>query len=145
MSIFPVDAKIEFRAGDRGLYLLVGSIDYLAPNLQVLYTPNGTPISIAATYYDFYPRRWSVETVVEAAPDDAPSWDATNARIQADGYNTNLADRPAGLDAQSALTVFVDGFAEDMVKTLSAAKQNLLFVVGIVVVVLVLLIWLKAK
>ena len=145
MSFLPTDVRINFTAGDRGVYSLLGVVDYLAPNLQVLHTPNGTPITLGATQADFYPRRWSIDSVVTPAPIGAPDWSDTTARIEANGIQTNLNDVPTGTDAISQMQVFTDGVASDVSKAVGVAKNTVYMAAGVVIVILVLILLIKSR
>jgi hypothetical protein len=144
MSFLPVDITISFRAADRGLYLLLGKVDVLAPSLQILRTPNGTPISIAATQGDSYPRRWSIEKILENAPEGTADFSETEKRIAADGVQTDLLTL-TGNDNVSMLETFTSGVVSD-VKSLGAMVQkNVYIAIGAVVVVLVLVLVIRSK
>lgn len=129
MSVLPIDITLDWRAGDRGLYRLVGKVDATAPNLQILKTPNGTPMTIAAFQADGYPRIWSIQQTLEAAPADAPSWEETTNRILKQiGVNTDLNTLPAE-DTKSAVQVFSEGVADSIKKGADAVGISLTVVV----------------
>ena len=142
MSFLPIDISISFRAADRGLYKLLGKVDALAPSLQILRTPNGTPISIAATQGDSYPRRWSIEEILEAAPEGTLDFSETEKRIAADGVQTDLLTLQ-GNDNVSMLETFTSGVVSDVKSLGGTIQKNVYFVLGAIIVILVLIVILR--